>query len=247
VSTLLFLHGVGGSHAAWDRQLPYFSARGHRATAWDQPGYGGRPAVDPYDLETIAAALRGEIEKQGTGPAVLVGHSMGGFVAQEGYARFPQLVKALVLCFTSAAFGGTGSEFARQFVAARMGPLDEGKSMADIAARLMPTMRGAKSTPGGIEQAERVMAAVPPATYRKAVQLLTTFDRRAQLPQISVPTLLIAGSDDRTAPASVMERMAAKIPGAEFVTLAGCGHLGPMDQPEEFNEVLRAFLERHAL
>jgi 3-oxoadipate enol-lactonase len=247
VSTLLFLHGVGGSHAAWDRQLPYFSARGHRATAWDQPGYGGRPAVDPYDLETIAAALRGEIEKQGTGPAVLVGHSMGGFVAQEGYARFPQLVKALVLCFTSAAFGGTGSEFARQFVAARMGPLDEGKSMADIAARLMPTMRGAKSTPGGIEQAERVMAAVPPATYRKAVQLLTTFDRRALLPQISVPTLLIAGSDDRTAPASVMERMAAKIPGAEFVTLAGCGHLGPMDQPEEFNEVLRAFLERHAL
>jgi 3-oxoadipate enol-lactonase len=247
VSTLLFLHGVGGSHAVWDRQLTYFSARGHRATAWDQPGYGGRPAVEPYDLETIAAALRGEIDKPGAEPVVLVGHSMGGFVAQEGYARFPQLIKALVLCFTSAAFGGTGSEFARQFVAARIGPLDEGKSMADIAARLMPTMRGAKSIPGGIEQAERVMAAVPPATYRKAVQLLTTFDRRALLPQISVPTLLIAGSDDRTAPASVMERMAAKIPGAEFVTLAGCGHLGPMDQPEEFNEVLRAFLERHAL
>jgi pimeloyl-ACP methyl ester carboxylesterase len=62
-----------------------------------------------------------------------------------------------------------------------------------------------------------------------------------------VPTLLIAGSDDRTAPAAVMERMAAKIPGAQFVTLAGCGHLGPMDQPEEFNEVLRAFLVRHSL
>jgi pimeloyl-ACP methyl ester carboxylesterase len=247
VSTLLFLHGVGGSHAVWDNQIPYFSARGHRATAWDQPGYGGRPLVEPYDLEAIAAALRREIEALGAGPVVLVGHSMGGFVAQEGYARFPQLIKALVLCFTSAAFGGTGSEFARQFVAARIGPLDEGKSMADIAARLMPTMRGAKSIPGGIEHAERVMAAVPAATYRKAVQLLTSFDRRAQLPGIRVPTLLVAGSDDRTAPASVMERMAAKIPGAEFVTLAGCGHLGPMDQPEEFNVVLRDFLERHAL
>jgi len=88
---------------------------------------------------------------------------------------------------------------------------------------------------------------VPPETYRKAVQLLTTFDRRAQLPGIRVPTLLIAGSDDRTAPASVMERMAARIPGAAFVSLAGCGHLGPMDQPDEFNEALRAFLERHAL
>lgn len=246
MSTLLFLHGVGGSHAVWDRQLPYFNARGHRAMAWDQPGYGGKPLVEPYDLERIGAALRDVLESLGE-PVVLVGHSMGGFIAQEGYARFPQLIKALVLCFTSAAFGGSGSEFARQFVAARIGPLDEGKSMADIAARLMPTMRGAQSVPGGIEQAERVMAAVPPATYRKAVQLLTTFDRRAQLPQIRVPTLLVAGSDDRTAPAAVMERMAAKIPGAEFVTLAGCGHLGPMDQPEEFNEALRAFLERHAL
>ena len=247
MSTLLFLHGVGGSHAVWDRQLPYFCARGHRAVAWDQPGYGGRPVVEPYDLETIAAALRREIEALGAGPVVLVGHSMGGFIAQEGYARFPQLIKALILCFTSAAFGGTGSEFARQFVAARISPLDEGRSMADIAARLMPTMRGAKSTPGGIEHAERLMAAVPPATYRKAVQLLTTFDRRAQLPEIRVPTLLVAGSDDRTAPASVMERMAAKVPAAEFVMLAGCGHLGPMDQPEEFNETLRDFLERHAL
>lgn len=247
MSTLLFLHGVGGSHAAWDRQLPYFNARGHRAVAWDQPGYGGRSAVEPYDLVTIAAALRREIETLGAGPVVLVGHSMGGFIAQEGYAHFPQLIKALVLCFTSAAFGGTGSEFARQFVAARIGPLDEGRSMADIAARLMPTMRGTKSAPGGIEHAERLMAAVPPATYRKAVQLLTTFDRRAQLPEIRVPTLLVAGSDDRTAPASVMERMAAKIPAAEFVMLAGCGHLGPMDQPEEFNEALREFLERRAL
>jgi pimeloyl-ACP methyl ester carboxylesterase len=247
VSTLLFLHGVGGSHAVWDRQLPHFAARGHRAVAWDQPGYGGRPLVEPYDLENVAAALRREIESLGREPVVLVGHSMGGFVAQEGCARFPRLIKALVLCFTSASFGGIGGEFARQFIAARIGPLDEGKSMADIAARLMPTMRGAKSVPGGIEQAERIMAAVPPQTYRKAVQLLTTFDRRAQLPEIRVPTLLVAGSDDRTAPAAVMERMAAKIPGAEIVTLAGCGHLGPMDQPEEFNAALDAFLARHSL
>lgn len=247
MSTLLFLHGVGGSHAVWDRQLPFFAARGYRAVAWDQPGYGGRPLVEPYDLEQVAAALRREIQALGPEPVVLVGHSMGGFVAQEGYARYPQLIKALVLCFTSASFGGTSSDFARQFIAARIGPLDEGRTMADIAARLMPTMRGAKSTPGGIEQAERIMAAVPPETYRRAVRLLTTFDRRAQLPEIRLPTLLVAGSDDRTAPASVMERMAAKIAGAEFVTLEACGHLGPMDQPEEFNAVLEGFLARHSL
>jgi pimeloyl-ACP methyl ester carboxylesterase len=244
VSTLLFLHGVGGGRATWDRQLPYFTARGYRALAWDQPGYGGTEPVEPYDLEQVAAALRRHI---GGEPAILVGHSMGGFVAQETYARFPDCIRALVLCFTSAAFGGSGSDFARQFIAARIAPLEEGRTMAEIAARLMPAMRGTRSDPAGLALAERVMAAVPPEIYRKAVRLLTTFDRRAQLADIRVPTLLVAGSDDRVAPAAVMERMAQKIPGAEHVLLEGCGHLGPMDQPDPFNEALAGFLERRKL
>ena len=177
---------------------------------------------------------------------MLVGHSMGGLIAQEAYARFPGMVKALVLCFTSAAFVG-GSDFAREFVAARIGPLDEGKSMAEIAARLMPAMRGSKSDPEGLALAQRIMSGIPPETYRKAVHLLTTFDRREQLPRIFVPALLIAGSDDRTAPPAVMQRMSQKIPGAEYVLLEGCGHLGPMDQPEPFNAALEGFLVRRKL
>jgi len=103
------------------------------------------------------------------------------------------------------------------------------------------------SEPEGLALARRTMAAVPPETYRKAVRLLTSFDRRAGLASIAVPTLLLAGSDDRTAPAAVMERMAAKIPGSSYVLLQGCGHLGPMDQPEPFNAALLDFLQRHRL
>lgn len=243
--TLVFLHGVGGGHAAWDDQLPYFARLGYRAVAWDQPGYGASPLVEPYDLEHVAHALRALIERLGDAPVVLVGHSMGGFVAQEAYARFPQHIKALSLCFTSAAFGGTGSDFQRQFIAARIAPLDQGRSMAEISAQLMPAMRGSKSLTGGLERSERIMAGVLPGTYRRSVALLTTFDRRALLPRIEVPTLVLAGAEDRTAAPSLMLRMAHKIPGAEYVLLDGCGHLGPMDQPDEFNRALAAFLERH--
>ena len=88
------------------------------------------------------------------------------------------------------------------------------------------------------------MAKIPPETYRKAVHLLTTFDRRADLPKIAVPTLLVAGSDDRTAPPAIMASMQKKIPGSELVVLEGCGHLGPMDQPDPFNATLERFLRK---
>jgi pimeloyl-ACP methyl ester carboxylesterase len=247
VTHLLFLHGLGGGHHAWDRQLPYFSARGYASHAWDQPGYGHSPSVDPYDFAQVTAALKRLIDSFGGEPVILVGHSMGGFVAQETYARYPHSLKALVLGFTSAAFGGGSEEFVRQFVAARLGPLDQGKSMAEIAATLMPTMRGAKSSEEGLAHAQSIMSGISAQTYRNAVRLLTTFDRKENLNAIAVPTLLIAGSDDKTAPPQVMGKMAKEIPAAEFVVLKGCGHLGPMDQPDEFNAALESFLRRHQL
>lgn len=246
-TTLLFLHGVGGGHAAWDAQLPYFAARGYHAVAWDAPGYGASPAAEPYDLERLAGAVETLIRHLEPATAVLVGHSMGGFIALETYARYPDRVKALALCFTSPAFGGPGGDFQRRFVEARLAPLDAGKSMAQMARALTPTMRGARSLPGALEHAERIMSGVSEQTYRNAVRLLTTFDRRALLPRIGVPTLVLAGSDDRVAPPSVMERMAKKIPAAEYHLLQGCGHLGPIEQPEAFNDALERFLSRHSL
>jgi pimeloyl-ACP methyl ester carboxylesterase len=243
VSPLVFLHGLGGGKAVWDRQIEHFSALGYRCTAWDQPGYGDSPPVEPYDFEHLAAALDRLI---GDGKPVLVGHSMGGLVAQEFYARYPDKVAALALCFTSAAFAA-GTDFAKHFVAARIGPLDAGKSMLEIAKEVMPAQRGRITDKDALARAEGIMAGVPPDTYRKAVRLITAFDRREDLPKIAVPTLLVAGSDDVTAPAQLMGAMAQKIPAAEFVVLRGCGHLGPLDQPEEFNKVLEGFLRRRKL
>lgn len=241
MTPLLFLHGVGGGHHAWELQLPYFGGLGYPSHAWDQPGYGHSQSVEPYDLEQVTAALARLIESLGNEPVVLVGHSMGGLIAQEAYVRYPQLIKALALCFTSPAFAGGNSEFTQQFIAARIDPLDRGKTMAQIAAKLIPAM-GSNS-----KLAEQIMGGVPPETYRKAVHLLTSFDRRKELASIQVPTLLIAGSEDKTAPPAVMEKMAQKIHGAEYVLLQGCGHLGPMDQPDAFNDALLFFLQNHGL
>ncbi len=247
MTTLVFLHGIGGGHAAWQRQVPFFESHGYKTVAWDAPGYGGTPLVDPYSFANVARALEKAIDRTGAAPIVVVGHSMGGMIAQEAYALFPGKVRALALTFTSSAFGGSTSDFAQQFIDARIKPLDLGRTMAEISAKLMPTMHGGASDPSGLMLAAQVMATVPPETYRKAVAMLTTFDRRADLARIGVPTLVLSGSDDMVAPAKTMERMAQKIPGAEYVCLPGCGHLGPMDQPDAFNRTLLDFLRRHEL
>jgi pimeloyl-ACP methyl ester carboxylesterase len=62
-----------------------------------------------------------------------------------------------------------------------------------------------------------------------------------------VPTLLVAGGDDRTAPPAMMQKMAERIRAARYLLLEGCGHLGPMDQPAAFNAALEDFLRRNEL
>src|SRR5512132_685737 len=71
MTPLVFLHGVGGGHHAWEGQLPYFAGLGYPSHAWDQPGYGHSPGVEPYDLERISASLARLIESLGGEPVVL--------------------------------------------------------------------------------------------------------------------------------------------------------------------------------
>jgi pimeloyl-ACP methyl ester carboxylesterase len=87
------------------------------------------------------------------------------------------------------------------------------------------------------------MARVPAATYRRALEALLTFDRREELARIAVPTLLVAGEHDRTAPPAVMKKMAQAIAGSTYIELAGVGHLANLEAPDEFDAVLLNFLD----
>jgi pimeloyl-ACP methyl ester carboxylesterase len=167
---------------------------------------------------------------------------MGGMVAQEVVARRPDLVNKLVLCGTSASFGKPDGDWQREFIAQRTAPLDSGKTMVELAQILVPQMVGPGSLPEGVQLATHCMSLVPAATYRRALEALVTFDRRANLANIDVPTLLVAGEHDRNAPPAVMKKMAESIPRSTYIEMKGIGHLQNLEAPEEFDGLLLNFL-----
>ncbi|MEO7402944.1 MAG: alpha/beta hydrolase [Burkholderiales bacterium] len=244
-TTLVFLHGVGGGKGAWSEQLDWFAAWGYRAVAWDMPGYGESAMASPYTIANLAESLVRLIDSLGVTRTVVVGHSMGGMVAQEAIGIAPERVVGLVLSGTSPAFGKAEGDWQRDFLAARLAPLDAGRTMAEVAAKLVPTMLGEGADPKGVAAALALMSAVPASTYRAALTALMGFDRREWLARLAVPTLVLAGERDANAPPSVMRRMAEKIRGAEYVELAGLGHLANMEHPASFNAAVLAYLAKH--
>jgi pimeloyl-ACP methyl ester carboxylesterase len=225
----VLLHGVGGGREAWNGVAPTLARRGWNVAAVDLPGYGLSSAIALLDHLDAAAAL-------------LVGHSMGGMLAQEIHALAPERVAGLVLANTSPAFGRPEGDWQQDFLRQRFAPLEAGLGMPGLAAQLVPTMLGPDAPPAAAQAAQALMASVPEATYRAALAALVAFDRRAALPGIAVPTLVVTGEHDTAAPPAVSQRMKQKIPRAALCILAGAGHLAPIEQPAAFARALDVFL-----
>ena len=238
MSTVVLLHGIGG--ASWAGLLPALAPA--PVLDWPLPGYGGTPMLPEAGFGPWAAALHERLEAEDIPRIDLLGHSIGGMLAQEFALTYPERVRSLVLYATTPAFGGRDPAFAESFLAERLAPLDAGRDMATLAAESIPPMLGPTAPPGAAAAATAAMAAVPEPAYRATVRALTTFNRRDEIGRIAAPTLLIAGERDPLAPPRTMERMAAAIRGARLVVLPGAGHLAHLEYPAAFNAAVRDFL-----
>jgi len=238
----VFLHGIGGSAKIWAAQEASFARAGIRPIALDLPGYGSRPPLAAMDFQGLAEDVEKTIDARQLGRPILVGHSLGGMIVQTLLRRRPHGYRAAVLVCTSPAFGNPSGDFQKKFIADRLAPLDAGKAMPDLAEAFVDGMMGPNPDRAGRALAIACMGPVSATTYRASVHCLIGFDERGSLGSIKVPVLCLAGEHDRNAPPAMMERMAAKIPGARYVCLAGVGHLPNVEAPELFDQAVLEFL-----
>jgi 3-oxoadipate enol-lactonase len=239
---LVFLHGIGGAARAWRGQLDFFEDR-YRVIAWDMPGYGGSTPLSTVSIAALADAFHDFLQQIGSRKPILVGHSIGGMIVQQLLAKSPTIARAIVLAQTSPAFGKADGDWQKEFLAARLGPLDRGETMVSLAPVMVGELVGDDPDPKGVDLARECMAAVPEASYRAMMLALLGFDQRSALKNIAVPTLVLSGSKDKNAPAPMMAKMASYIPSASYVEVEGAGHLVNLERPAIFNAALDNFLK----
>jgi 3-oxoadipate enol-lactonase len=238
--TVLCLHGIGSSSAAFEPQVAALSSE-LRLLAWDAPGYAASDDLDPpLGLDGYADAAAAVLRDRGAGPAHVVGVSWGGVIALRLALRHPDLVRSLVLADSSRGSGQSPEratamrERVRQldehgidaFSRARGPRLVTEQAPTELVERVVATMRDAVRLPG----------------YGHAAESMAATDLTDELAAVDVPTLVLCGDGDTVTGIAESQALAGGIPDAVFVTLRGAGHLANQESPEAFNAWLSAFV-----
>jgi 3-oxoadipate enol-lactonase len=222
-----------------------FSAN-YRAAAWDARGYGdSEDYAGPLAFADFWRDLERVLDELGAARAHLVGLSMGGRIARDFALQRPHRVASLTIANSSPGYDALSPEQVRAYLDARRAPLLAGKTPRDIAPELARRLVGSRPAPGVLEQLEASIAVLRKDSYLKSLEASVTQDRAAPLERIAVPTLVITSDEDRLYTATLARDMAGRIPGAELVEIKGAGHLSNIEQPEQFNKAVFAFLARH--
>jgi pimeloyl-ACP methyl ester carboxylesterase len=245
---LVLIAGLGYDLWVWHRMVPGL-AEYFRVVTFDNRGVGHTDKPPgPYTAEMLAADTAGLIAALGLDTAHIMGHSMGGFVAQALALDWPQLVDKLILSATN--FGGPNHIPVTQEALAILTNMQ-----SDPVERLRRGIH-VSTAPGFAENHPDLMQAwldyrvahpIDPVAYQAQLGVglgLTTaeaaFEKR--LKNVVAPTLVLFGEHDRVVPPGNAELLAREIPDSRIEILANAGHFFPLEVPERVVDVLVGFL-----
>ncbi|HZM83922.1 MAG TPA: alpha/beta hydrolase [Candidatus Limnocylindrales bacterium] len=246
---VLLIMGSGAAGHVWTmHQTPALQEAGYQTIIFNNRGIP--PSDSPegkYSLEDMVADTKGLIEALDLAPCRIVGTSLGAIIAQELAIGWPHLVKCAVLMATRARSDTV-----------RMAQSAADRTLLESGIRL-PRSYGAVSTAFKMLSPTTLNDDMAVSLWLQILELAgdgetigagqqwidTEEDRRDALRTIAVPCRVIAFADDLIAPPHLCAEAAGAIPGADFITIAGGGHLGHLERPDETNAVIIEFLDKH--
>lgn len=227
---VVLIHGAGGSHLVWPAQLRRLT--GATVYALDLPAHGksaGRPRAS---IGEYAGALMGWLDALPIERAVLVGHSMGGAIAQQIGLDYPQRAGGLVLIATGARL-----RVAPAFLEGLLTDYDRTLDAINSYAW------GPQTPETMIRHGRQHMAQANPQATQADFAACNAFDGVERLGQITAPTLVISGAADQLTPPKYAVKLAEGIAGAQLRLLENAGHMVMLEQPDQVAQAVSDFLD----
>jgi|SRR4051794_2842929 3-oxoadipate enol-lactonase len=231
-------NSLGAELGMWDRQLE--ALRDYRVVRYDLRGHGRSPMPDgPSTMADLGGDLVALLDRLDIGRASLAGVSLGGMVSLWTAAHHPERVDRLVPGFTSAQLGPPEGWRERAALVRAEGT----GAVADAVVGRWFTPAFAAGEPELVRRLRDTIAGTPAEGYASCCHAIETMDLRGDLPGITAPTLVLAGSADPTTPPAHGAAIAEAIRGARLRVLQGAAHLGNVEQPDAYNAALLGHLE----
>lgn len=237
---VVFINSLGTDMRIWDAVVAGLG-EGWQSVRYDKRGHGlSDVGAAPYTMADHADDLSGLLDHLGLKDAIVCGVSVGGQIAQELYARRPDLVAGMVLCATAAKIGEP--EFWHQRIS-----VIEKNGLASMTDSIMerwlsPAYRSADNP--NYQLARNMFERQPVAGYLGTCAAIAGFDRRTDAAAISVPVAVVAGALDGATPPELVRAFAGAIPGASFTLVDGVGHLPCIEAPETVCTAISEIAER---
>ena len=239
---VLFVHGFPLDRAMWRHQLAGLSR--WKRIAPDLRGMGeSSGGAEESSMGRYADDLVAVLDAVGVGQAVVCGLSMGGYIVFELLRRYPERVRAAVLCDTRPQADTPEARRNRDELAA----LATERGTDAVGERMVPGLLA----PATVADQPEVMTQCRDMARRCSVTgvvgalraMRERPDSTPLLGAIRVPTLIVVGAEDRVTPPAVADAMAKAIPGARYAVIPGAGHVSPLEQPLATSRALTDFFE----
>lgn len=201
----------------------------------------GITVVDMTGADSITELAATALAQAPAGQVVVLGLSMGGYVALEIMRQAPERVRALALLSTSARPETRESTAARKELIA-LSESDFPATVEALIGRMAHPDHANTPEVGGTVQS-MAMGLGRELFVRQQIAIMGRADSRPGLGRIKCPTLIVCGREDQITPPEVHQEMADAIAGARLEIIEECGHLSPLEQPERLTEILREWLK----
>jgi len=227
--TVLFIHGSGGSQLVWSYQKAFFE-KGFDPIVIELSGHGSSDGTGEEEVGRYTEEIRGLLRALGLSRVFVVGHSMGGAIAQTLALADPGMLKGIALV-------GTGARL-------KVAPfILEGllAHFEETVRRISTFAYSPKVSPELLERGISLLLRCRPEVLHRDFLACDRFDLISDVGRIDLPALIVCGAEDQLTPVKYSEFLHNHIQGSRLEILPGAGHMVMIEAPEAFNEKVGAF------